>query len=63
MNYIDRMKVELNELKERIDKLERYANKDTLMYLQLVKMIEYKLILEERLRQANKKIGSADDVL
>lgn len=56
MNYIDRMKVELNELKERIDKLERYANKDTLMELQLVKMIEYKLILEERLRQANKEI-------
>lgn len=63
MNYIDRMKVELNELKERIDKLERYANKDTLMELQLVKMIEYKLILEERLRQANKEIGSVNDVL
>lgn len=51
MNYIDRMKVELKELKERIDKLERCANKDTLMKLQLVKMIEYRLILEERLRQ------------
>lgn len=50
--YIDRMKVELKELKERIDKLERYANKDTLMKLQLVKMVEYRLILEERLRQA-----------
>lgn len=57
MNYIERMKIELNELKDRIDKLERYANKDTLMYLQLVKMIEYKLILEERIRKANKEIG------
>lgn len=53
--FIERMKIELNELKERIDKLERYANKDTLMKLQLAKMIEYKLILEERIRKGEKR--------
>lgn len=57
MNYIDRMEIELKELKERIDKLDRYANKDTLMELQLIKMLEYKLILEERLRKAKEEIG------
>lgn len=50
-NYLDRMKIELEELEERIHRLEKYGDKKTLTKIQLMKMIEYKTILESRIRE------------
>lgn len=52
MDYIQRMEKELEELEERISKLESYEDKDYLMAWQLFKMIDYSLILKQRIRKA-----------